>query len=47
LAQLNSPLLGSGPGRALAVGLGIVGLVQLLVVLISARVFSLKSEKLA
>ena len=47
LVQLDWSLLGSGPGRALAVGLGIVGLVQLLFVLISARVFSLKSEKLA
>ena len=47
LAQLNSPLLGSGTGRALGVGLGIVGLVQLLVLLICARGFSLKSEKLA
>jgi len=47
LTQLNSPLLGSGPGRALAVGLGIVGLVQLLLVLMSSRGFSLKSEKVA
>ena len=47
LVQLNSPLLGSGPGRALAVGLGIVGFVQLVVLLMSARGFPFNSEKLA
>ena len=47
LVQLDWSLLGSGPGRALAVGLGIVGLLQLLFVLVCARGFSLKSETLA
>ena len=46
LLQLDWSLLGSGPGRALAVGLGIVGLLQLVVVLAAARGFSLKSETL-
>ena len=47
LLQLDWPLLGSGPGRALAVGLGMVGLLQLVVVLAAARGFSLKSETLS
>ncbi|WP_415399089.1 hypothetical protein [Synechococcus sp. W4D4] len=46
LAQLDWSLLGSGPGRALAVGLGIVGLVQLLVFLALAPGFSSRNEKL-
>ena len=46
LLQLDWRLLGSGPGRALAVGLGMVGLLQLVVVLAAARGFSLKSETL-
>ena len=46
LLQLDWPLLGSGPGRALAVGLGIVGLVQLVVVLAAARGFIPRSETL-
>ena len=46
LAQLDWSLLGSGSGRALAVGLGIVGLVQLLVLLALAPGFSSRNEKL-
>ena len=46
LAQLDWSWLGSGSGRALAVGLGIVGLVQLLVLFALAPGFSLSSEKL-
>ena len=46
LVQLDWSLLGSGPGRALAVGLGIVGLVQLLVFLALAPGFSSRNEKL-
>ena len=47
LLQLNWPLLGSGPGRALAVGLGMVGLFQLVVVVSAAPGFSQNSETLA
>ena len=47
LAQLDWSLLGSGSGRALAVGLGIVGLVQLLVLLALAPGFSSRNEKLS
>ena len=46
LDQLESPLLGSGPGRGLAVGLGLVGCLQLLVLLQAPRGFSQTSEKL-
>ena len=46
LVQLDWSLLGSGSGRALAVGLGIVGLVQLLVLLALAPGFSSRNEKL-
>lgn len=46
LLHLDWPLLGSGPGRALAVGLGIVGFFQLVVVVAAALGFSLKSETL-
>ena len=46
LVQLDWSLLGSGSGRALAVGLGIVGLVQLLVWLALAPGFSSSNEKL-
>ena len=47
LVQLDWSLLGSGSGRALAVGLGIVGLVQLLVLLALAPGFSARNEKLS
>ena len=46
LLQLDWRLLGSGPGRALAVGLGMVGLLQLVVVLAAARGFMPRSETL-
>ena len=47
LLQLDSPLLGSGPGRALAVGLGMVGLLQLVVVLAAAPGFSQNRKTIA
>ena len=46
LVQLDWSLLGSGSGRALAVGLGIVGLVQLLVLLVLAPGFPARNVKL-